>query len=90
MARALYEEGAVVGREGLGWRYGTDRNEYGRRVVELDAGELDTLHRIYDLRAEGLSLRQIAGRLASEGRATKRGGRWYASTVRALLGRGCA
>jgi len=42
---------------------------------------------ILALRAQGRSLREIAARLTEEGIATRRGGRWYASTVRAVLRR---
>ena len=43
--------------------------------------------RISALRAQGLSLRQIAATLTKEGIPTRRGGTWYASTVRAVLRR---
>lgn len=45
------------------------------------AGRFEAMQR------EGLSLRQIAARLNSEGVATARGGQWYAATVRNVLGR---
>lgn len=43
-------------------------------------------HRIADERDAGDSLRTIADRLNTEGVPTARGGRWHASTVRAVLG----
>ncbi len=43
--------------------------------------------RIQVLRSQGLSLRQIAAILTKEGIPTRRGGAWYASTVRAVLRR---
>jgi len=43
--------------------------------------------RIRTLRDQGLSLRQIAAALTKEGIPTRRGGAWYASTVRAVLRR---
>ncbi len=43
--------------------------------------------RIRDLHSQGLSLRQIAATLTKEGIPTRRGGAWYASTVRAVLRR---
>lgn len=88
LSRIRYEEDAVIGRAGLGWRYTSERNEHGRRCVELDERELETVHRLLELHAEGLSLRAIAAVLTAEGRPTKRGGAWYASTVRAVLARG--
>jgi hypothetical protein len=42
---------------------------------------------ILSLRAQGKSLRQIAAILTDAGISTRRGGRWYASTVRAILKR---
>jgi hypothetical protein len=47
----------------------------------------DVVERIRDARAAGLSLRQIADRLNVEGTPTAHGGkRWWASTVRSVLG----
>ena len=43
--------------------------------------------RIETLHAQGLSLREIAQRLTSEGIPTRRGGQWHASTVRAVIQR---
>ena len=43
--------------------------------------------RIEALHANGLSLREIAQRLTSEGIPTRRGGQWHASTVRSVLNR---
>ena len=43
--------------------------------------------RIEALHAQGFSLREIAKRLREEGIATRRGGQWHASTVRAVLKR---
>lgn len=88
LARICVDEDAVIGREGLGWRYDEERNAHGRRLVVLDEAELDTVHRIVDLHAAGESLRAIARQLTAEGRRTKRGGAWHASTVRAVLARG--
>ena len=53
------------------------------RPVELAA---DVRHRIATERAAGDSLRIIAARLNAEAVPTVRGGKWYASTVRAVLG----
>jgi hypothetical protein len=38
-----------------------------------------------ELRDEGMSYNRIAGVLADEGHATKRGGKWAAMTVRETL-----
>lgn len=89
LERIRWETGAIIGRAGLGWRYSTTEvDQHGHRVIELDVEELEILNRIHDLRSEGLSLRQIAATLDREGRKTKRGGQWHASTVRSVLSRG--
>ena len=54
----------------------------GREFVPDDA-ELAAIARIRELHAGGASLREIIAALDAEGHATKRGGRWYPSTVRA-------
>jgi hypothetical protein len=47
----------------------------------------DLIRRIRDARQAGLSLRQIADRLNADGTRTAHGGaRWWASTVRSVLG----
>jgi hypothetical protein len=47
----------------------------------------DVVQRIRDAREAGLSLRQIADRLNADGTPTAHGGtRWWASTVRSVLG----
>ena len=81
----IRDEGAVIGRSGLGWRFSNDVDAFGRRIPVIDPDQLDTLHRIHELRAEGCSLRAIAEMLSGEGRVTARGGRWHASTVRSIL-----
>jgi DNA invertase Pin-like site-specific DNA recombinase len=80
-------QGAVLGASPLGLRRAELRDHAGRLVVEQDAAELATIERIRELRADGLTLRAIAARLDADGHTTKRGGRWYASTVRAVLAR---
>jgi len=53
-------------------------------IAEAEEG-LETLRYIKDLRAQGLNLSAITERLNAEGFKTKRGGKWYASTVKYLL-----
>ncbi|MBY0279996.1 recombinase family protein, partial [Candidatus Binatia bacterium] len=55
-------------------------------LVPVD-DEIETVELVRQLRDEGLSLREIADRLTADGRRTKRGGRWYPSTIRNVLGR---
>lgn len=81
----LRSKGVQMGREGLGWRYTEDVDEEGRRVVEKIPGEVRVVQRIKRARKRGDSLRAIAEKLNHDGVPTKRGGRWYASTVRAVL-----
>lgn len=60
--------------------------ENGSRL-EPDPAELEAVRLIQELRAQGWSLRAIAQELNRLEVRTKRGGRrWYASTVRAILG----
>lgn len=47
--------------------------------------ELAVVQRVLVLWRRGLSYRRIAARLNEEGARTKRGGRWYASTVSTLV-----
>jgi site-specific DNA recombinase len=83
----LKAEGVRLGGEALGWRRSADTDAHGRRIVTIDADETNTVARMRALRADGLSLREIAATLTDEGYQTKRGGEWYASTVRAVLDR---
>lgn len=50
-------------------------------------GEAETVERIRELNAEGLSLRKIAEVLTAEGRKTKRGTTWHPPTVARALQR---
>lgn len=54
------------------------------RLVEVPT-ELSIVERIHAMHATGSSLRSIADRLNEENIPGKKGGRWYASTVRYLL-----
>jgi len=49
--------------------------------------ELDTVRRILDLWSRGVSLRAMARSLNADSVPTKRGGRWYASTVKGVVDR---
>ncbi len=84
----LRRRGVRLGGESLGWRRTPELDDNGRRATsEVDA-EATTVRRIHELHAEGLSLRGVAGVLAAEGHATKRGGAWRPATVRKVLLRG--
>jgi hypothetical protein len=70
--------GERTGEIPFGW------NLDGGRLVE-DAAEQQVRREIFALRNAGWSLRQIARHLAKHGAATKKGGQWYAGTVRSIL-----
>lgn len=56
------------------------------RALELDS---ETVRRLADLRASGLTLQQVADTLNADGTPTARGGSWYPATVaKALKARG--
>lgn len=83
----LRTEGVKLGGEALGWTRTETRDENGRLLTTDVGSESVTIDRIRALRSEGLTLRAIAAQLTSEGRTTKRGGQWHASTVKAVLSR---
>jgi len=66
--------GYAGGQPPFGWRV-----EEGELVE--DPVEQETLRRIRQLHADGLSLRQIADALTAEGRSTRRGGAWRVQTL---------
>ena len=50
-----------------------------------DVTEQATITLIKELKAAGKSLRAIAAELTAQGHKTKKGGNWYASTIKAIL-----
>ena len=85
--KALRGLGVRLGGEALGWARSEGIDAAGRRIVVAVEEELRAVAVAKALRAQGLSLRAIAERLAADGYAPKGGGRWYAATVaRALKG----
>jgi hypothetical protein len=69
------------------WRRPTRPRRTPERTGRPPAVVPDVAQRIRDSRAAGLSLRQIADRLNADGTPTAHGGaRWWASTVRSVLG----
>ncbi len=83
----LRAQGVRMGAPGLGWRYSDDVDEHGHRVVEPVTSEAATIARILELKDQGLSVRKIASQLQAEGRRTKDGGRWHATTVQRIIRR---
>lgn len=75
-------QGGVLGGDGFGWRRSDATDAAGRRVVELVPEEFSTLVECRTLRDMGWTLQSIADKFNNEGRRTKRGGKWYPSTVK--------
>ena len=67
--------------------YGTTPLGFSRdgETLRPDASEQGTIETVRRLRAEGLSLRNIAAALNHACVPTKQGGAWYASTVKYVL-----
>jgi len=55
-----------------------------KKLLRID-GEFKVVSYVKSLKRKKLSLRQIANRLNEQGVSTKRGGKWYAGTVRYIL-----
>jgi DNA invertase Pin-like site-specific DNA recombinase len=84
----LRADGVPLGAEPMGWRRSeTPDPKSGHRTYEEVADERRTLARIHELRQQGLRVRDIVAILETEGHATKRGGRWHATTIQRILAR---
>lgn len=83
----LKVQGVQLGRPGLGLEHAEEEDEDGRKILRAVASEVETVERIVQFRHLGYSLRDIATLLSFEGRKTKRGGDWHASTVSKILRR---
>lgn len=86
----LKAEGVQLGGEALGWTRTGDLDAAGRRICQEVREEVDTVARILELRAAGLTLRAIAAALEAEGRQTKAGGAWHPTTINRVLTREAA
>jgi len=75
-------QGGTLGSDGYGWSRSDDVDANGRRKIVIDTEEFQTLIECRTLREMGWTLQQIANKFNNENRKTKRGGRWFASTVR--------
>jgi len=92
---AEFERALISERTTTALTYKKDKREayaptpfgYSRKGTRLheDTAELATVARIHAWSADGMSLAAIARQLNDEDVPTKRGGSWYASTVRYLL-----
>jgi DNA invertase Pin-like site-specific DNA recombinase len=66
--------------------YGYRAERDGRRsVMRVEPEQAEVVQRIYQLRADGLSVIKIADRLNAEGVPSKNGNPWYQSTLRKML-----
>ena len=75
------ERGEYVG----GWvPYGWDVADDGVRLV-VNYEEQAAIGYAHELRSAGLSLRAVGARLAEKGMTPKRGAKWHATSVKALL-----
>ncbi len=83
----LRSSGVTLGGEGFGWRRSELTDDFGWRIREDIDDEARTADRIAALRIEGYTIPEIVATLEAEGRSTKRGGRWHATTVQRILRR---
>lgn len=83
MAKGKQEKQSQGGYTGGAPPYGYDSDHRGNLVPNADM--LDTVARIGELHAAEYSLREIIAVLDDEGRAPRRGGRWYPATVARLI-----
>ena len=80
-------EGGRIGPAPLGQQRSGHLDENGRLALSIDTTETETVARILGLDETGSSLREIVEVLNTEGRKTKRGGKWAAETVRRVIAR---
>jgi hypothetical protein len=73
-----------------GYMLSRQRDEMGDRfdTLEIDAAQAEVVRRIYEFYADGLSPRDIAGRLNEENVPGPRGREWRESAIRGHAGRG--
>ena len=88
---ALYQiklQGGVLGANSFGWERSDEVDSFGRRILRANPAEIEILGRCKALREEGFTLQQIADKFNREGVPTKKGGRWFPSTVRNYCSKG--
>ena len=74
--------GGTLGADAYGWKRGGDVDAFGRKKLVPVKEEIEILGECQALRALGFTFKQIADTFNSQGKPTKRGGRWFPSTVR--------
>lgn len=75
-------QGGVLGASKYGYKRSEEVDEFGRRKVVVNPEELKVVYECQALREAGYSYQQIADKFNYEEKPTKRGGKWFASTVR--------
>jgi len=75
-------EGGTLGATKFGWERSEDLDSFGRKKIVPKESEMKVLYECKALREAGYTLQQIADKFNAEDRPTKRGGRWFPSTVR--------
>ena len=75
-------QGGTLGASKFGWERSEELDIYGRKKLVANPAELKIVYECQALRDAGYTLQQIANKFNAEGRPTKRGGKWYPSTVR--------
>lgn len=76
--RVLREQGRHCGNVPFGF-------EIVDGMLQPKAGEIEVVHNVLALRAEGRPLAEIAAHLTAAGVPTRRGGRWSGEQVRSML-----
>ena len=75
-------EGGTLGATRYGWERSEDLDAFGRKKLVPKESEMKILYECKALREAGYTLQQIADKFNAEERPTKRGGKWFPSTVR--------
>ena len=75
-------QGGVLGASAFGWKRSDETDAYGRKKLVPNTKELQTVIECQALRSAGYTFQQIADKFNNENRPTKRGGKWFPSTVR--------
>lgn len=78
------KEGVRLGAEAMGWRRSEEKDEKGRYKQELVLDEINLILRVRQLRSEGLTFQHICDLLERDGIRTKRGKKWYPTTIKNL------
>ena len=77
----IRQQGGVLGADRYGWSRTETLDEHGRKILAPNPHELDVVVECKALRKSGYTLQQIADKFNLENKPTKRGGKWFPSTV---------